>query len=182
MTACVTVMRDDGLKGNGLKGRASIHFSRPYAGVVVAPDAARDLARALLAEAMPARWNHVRGVADAAEDIGLLPGIDPDLLIAAALLHDVGYADDLAATGFHPLDGARYLRATGVDERLCSLVAHHSGARIEAELRGMREVLLGEFIDEHSATRDALWYCDMTTGPDGQRMTLDQRLAEIEGR
>jgi hypothetical protein len=33
-----------------------------------------------------------------------------------------------------------------------------------------------------SAVRDALWYVDMTTGPDGQDMAVDERLAEIRQR
>ncbi len=33
-------------------------------------------------------------------------------LVAAAYLHDIGYAPELAITGFHPLDGARHLRVT----------------------------------------------------------------------
>jgi len=27
-----------------------------------------------------------------------------------------------------------------------------------------------------------LWYCDMTTGPDGQPMTFDERMAELRRR
>ncbi|KWW98982.1 hypothetical protein LI90_612 [Carbonactinospora thermoautotrophica] len=38
--------------------------------------------------------------------------------------NDIGYSPELVATGFHPLDGARYLRAAHVDEH--RLVAHHS--------------------------------------------------------
>jgi hypothetical protein len=53
-------------------------------------------------------------------------------------LHDIGYAPELAGTGCHPLDGARYLRRIGVDEQVVSLVAYHSCARIEAEVRGLR--------------------------------------------
>jgi HD superfamily phosphodiesterase len=34
----------------------------------------------------------------------------PDLLEAAAWLHDIGYSPEIAVSGFHPLDGARYLR------------------------------------------------------------------------
>ena len=60
----------------------------------------------------------------------------PELLIAAAYLHDIGYAPELEDTGFHPLDGARWLRAQG-QERLACLVAHHSGAWFEAEARGL---------------------------------------------
>ena len=57
---------------------------------------------------------------------GLAPvlGADADLLEAAAWLHDIGYAPSLVATGFHPLDGARYLRDTQhADAMLCRLVA-----------------------------------------------------------
>jgi HD superfamily phosphodiesterase len=73
-------------------------------------------------------------------------GQDSGLLRAAAVLHDVGYAPRLATTGFHPLDGARFLRDVhGGDERLVRLVANHSFALLEAEARGLREVLEAEF-------------------------------------
>lgn len=29
---------------------------------------------------------------------------------------------------------------------------------------------------------DALWYCDMTTGPDGKAVSVEERLAEIRAR
>ncbi|MFD6223383.1 HD domain-containing protein [Nocardia asteroides] len=38
---------------------------------------------------------------------------DPEMLVAAAWLHDIGYGADLATTGFHPVDGAEFLRAQG---------------------------------------------------------------------
>jgi len=73
-------------------------------------------------------------------------GADTDLLISAAVLHDVGYAPRLAASGFHPLDGARFLRDThGADERLARLVANHSFALLEAGERGLTEALEAEF-------------------------------------
>jgi HD superfamily phosphodiesterase len=53
----------------------------------------------------------------------LFSGEDATLLLAAALLHDVGYAPDIAHTGFHPLDGAWYLREVGAPDRLTALVA-----------------------------------------------------------
>jgi hypothetical protein len=101
-------------------------------------------------------------------------------LIAAAYLHDLGYAPALVETGFHGLDGARHLRALG-QERLAGLVAYHSGARCEAELRG-RTAELAEFTDEASPTSMALTYCDMTTGPAGEVVTYEERLAGVEGR
>jgi hypothetical protein len=96
------------------------------------------------------------------------------------MLHDIGYSDDLSASGFHPLDGARFVRAAGY-ERVARLVAHHSGARHEARLRGI-DGFLDEFPFGDSALDHALTYCDLTTGPDGQRMSLEQRLREIQDR
>lgn len=109
------------------------------------------------------------------------PG-DRDLLVAAAYMHDVGYASELAVTGFHPLDGARWIRNQGKDERLARLVAHHSCARYEAEVRGLHDVLMAEFEPEDSATYDALVYCDMTTGPTGDRVSFEERITDIYQR
>ncbi|MFJ4912187.1 metal-dependent phosphohydrolase [Streptomyces sp. NPDC088726] len=100
------------------------------------------------------------------------------------LLHDVGYAPRLAATGFHPLDGARFLRDDhAADERLVRLVANHSLALLEAEERGLRGELEAEFplLDDHRLV-DALVYCDMTTTPDGKGTSAEDRLSEIMKR
>lgn len=103
------------------------------------------LAESLLAEPPPRRWEHCLRVAERARTIALVLDQDADLLEAAAVLHDIGYAPDLAKTGFHPLDGARYLRDTAnADERVINLVAHHSCSWLEADARGLREELEGE--------------------------------------
>jgi hypothetical protein len=127
------------------------------------------------------RWLHVQAVANEARRVALLlPAQDADLLVAAAFLHDVGYAPSLNRLGFHPIDGARFLRAHG-QERLASLVAHHSGARFEAEERGLVEELAA-FPVEDGPVMDALTFADMTTGPAGQPMTLEERIGEIRRR
>ncbi len=127
------------------------------------------------------RWRHVQGVARQAERVAaILPADDRDLLLAAAYLHDLGYAPSLARTGLHSLDGARHLRALG-HERLAGLVAYHSAARVEAALRGLA-VELADFEDEASATSMALTYCDMNTGVTGEAVTLAERLADVERR
>jgi hypothetical protein len=107
---------------------------------------------------------------------------DAGLLVAAAWLHDIGYAPDIVDTGLHALDGGRWLLKNGWDSRLASLVANHSCALYEAAERGPDGVLAAEFPQEHSAVADALWYADMTTGPDGQDLTPGQRLEEIRER
>lgn len=137
-----------------------------------------------LGHELPRRWAHSQGVAARATEVGRILGENADLLKAAAVLHDVGYAPRLAATGFHPLDGARFLRdAHGADERLVRLVANHSFALLEAEERGLRQELAAEFpLLEESMLVEALVYCDMTTLPDGRRTTARERVAEIVGR
>ena len=106
----------------------------------------------------------------------------PDDLVAAAWLHDIGYAPGLVQTGFHPLDGARFLRRAGVDGPVVSLVAYHSCARVEADVRGLGAELAAEFTPAGPLLTDALLYCDMTIGPDGDYVRPADRLAEIRGR
>jgi len=144
---------------------------------------AEDVARSLLEEPLPRRWAHVQGVADTARTLTTILGGNADLLTTSAVLHDIGYAPSLQDSGFHPLDGARYLRDAGhADAMLCRLVAHHSCAIIDAEEHGLAADLAREFKPAPRVLADALIYCDMTTGPDGQRMAVEQRLAEIRAR
>jgi hypothetical protein len=103
-----------------------------------------------------------------------------DVLLATAYLHDVGYTPELARTGFHPLDGASFLRRLG-RERLACLVAHHSGARAEAEERGLLDQHEA-FAEERSLVADALTYCDLRTDADGAWIAASARLAEIVAR
>ena len=144
---------------------------------------AEQLARAILQEPLPRRWAHVQGVAARARSLAPVLGADADLVETAAWLHDIGYAPGLAATGFHPLDGARYLRDTQhADALLCRLVAHHSCAIIEAEERGLAHVLGLEFEPPPDVLSSALTFCDMTTSPDGELVPAEKRLAEIHDR
>lgn len=162
--------------------------ARDFAGGLADPSAtgvsgwARNTARRLLAERLPRRWSHTAGVARRAEQVArVLPDGEQDLLVAAAWLHDIGYAAELVDTGLHSLDGARYLLRAGAARRLCALVAHHSGAAAVAEVQGLAD-RLAVFEDERGRLRDALWYCDMTTSPDGHPIMADDRLAEIRER
>ena len=127
------------------------------------------------------RWLHVQGVVEAARWVGeVLDEEDRSYLIAAAYMHDIGYAPSLIKTGFHPLDGARYIRSLGY-ERLACLVAYHSEARFEAQLRGYGHEL-NAFPLERSATTDALTYCDLTISPIGERVSLKERACDVYSR
>ncbi|MEV7027318.1 HD domain-containing protein [Kitasatospora sp. NPDC093558] len=137
-----------------------------------------------LADTLPRRWSHSQGVARQAEQLTAIAGPDDGLLAAAAVLHDVGYAPRLVLTGFHPLDGARFLRDEhGADARLVRLVANHSLALLEAEERGLRETLEHEFpMLADQLLIDALILCDMTTTSDGTPTSARDRVAEILAR
>jgi hypothetical protein len=144
---------------------------------------AEGLARTLLERALPRRWAHVQGVATRARSLPPTLGADAELLEAAAWLHDIGYLPELAETGMHGLDGARYLRDVHhAEPLLCRLVAHHSYAVIEAEERGLADLLSGEFDPAPRPLADALTFCDITTSPDGKRVQVHSRLAEIQER
>jgi hypothetical protein len=144
---------------------------------------AQGLARTLLADDLPRRWAHVQGVAARARSLTPSVGQDAELIEVAAWLHDIGYLPDLAATGLHGLDGARYLRdVQHAEPLLCRLVAHHSCAVIEAEERGLAHVLTREFAPPPRPLADALTFCDMTTSPDGEHVHVHNRLAEIHDR
>lgn len=144
---------------------------------------ATSVARMHLAATLPQRWAHVLGCRRQAQRIGprLLVGTERELLVAAALLHDVGYAQTLVDTGFHPLDGARFLVRAGAPPLLCNLVAQHSAAAVSARLRGL-SAELATFPDEPTVLRDALWFCDITTDAQGREVSFDERIADIRLR
>jgi hypothetical protein len=122
-------------------------------------------------------WRHVQAVAVRADDLRpAVPATYGSLLVTAAWLHDIGDSPALRDTGFHPLDGARFLAEAG-QQREAALVAHHSGARFVAEVRGLVAELAGFPFVEDPLT-DALTYADQTVGPRGERLSVADRLAE----
>lgn len=144
-------------------------------------DAAAEFAAELLS-ATGARWQHTQGVVQrAAHAASAVAKLDRPVLIAAAYLHDVGYAEPLRRSGFHPLDGARFLQQQGWPAMIVGLVAHHSGARFVAAVRGL-SAELHEFHDQaflSGPLADAVTYADQTTTPDGGPVDLETRMAEM---
>jgi len=60
-------------------------------------------------------------------------------------------------------------------------VAHHSGARFVADVRGLSDELRRYRFQEDGVS-DALAYADQTIGPDGIQVSLPQRIAEVLDR
>jgi hypothetical protein len=144
-------------------------------------DRAARLTRHLLADD-PERLAHSAAVAARAAALALT--VDPREeaeLVAAAWLHDIGYAAALRQTGFHPLDGARALRAWGWQPELCGLVAYHSGSRYTAAQLGLAEQL-ARFDIVTGPVADALTAADQTIGPGGQPMHFEQRMRDMLDR
>jgi putative nucleotidyltransferase with HDIG domain len=138
---------------------------------------ARDLVACILEED-PRRLQHCAGVAARAQAlITTVPPSAAETLVAAAWLHDIGYAPQLRDSGFHPLDGAVYLRREGWPAPVCDLVAHHSGSRFVARIRKLDD-RLREFVFVEDALSDALTVADNTTGPNGMVMSLDERIRD----
>ncbi|MBW0104047.1 phosphohydrolase [Pseudonocardia sp. KRD291] len=139
-------------------------------------DDARALAETLLAAQAPERWLRAQHVTIRARELSGLPGVDRDPLMTAAILHGIGGSPVVARTGFAPFDAARFLDVRGYDERIVALVAHHAGAAERAARRGFAP---GRHVDEATPTRDALWYCDATTGSDGGQVLPATDLASV---
>ena len=142
---------------------------------------AQQLARSLLG-GLPDRWMHTQ--AAAAQALLVAAAVSPperDLLIAAAWLHDIGYAAQLNETAF--------TRSTAPDSCARSARPGHGPRRSQTtprrparEARGRRDQLEAEFPRAGLLVSDALAYADMTAGPTGQRMTVPDRLVDIRLR
>ncbi len=138
--------------------------------------AARDLAWHVIG-GMESRWLHTVAVAQRVEEFfDTIPATDRETLVSAAWLHDIGYGELARQTGFHPLDGAHLLDRHGWPARLSALVANHSGARLVAREWGLAEQL-SRYADEASPVSDALTYADQTTGSEGERLAIADRMA-----
>ena len=142
---------------------------------------ARSLAAQYLSSA-PRRWAHVQGVAATAEVVA--PVLDTEHIneiVAACWLHDVGYAPDVAKTGFHPVDGASFARSAGMPDLVVSLIAFHTGSVFEAQ---QRELLadLSVFAAPPRDVLDIVTYADMTTSPSGEPISAEARVEEILSR
>lgn len=143
------------------------------------PEHARKVAGELLS-GLGRRWQHVLAVGGLAEALARDGAVGDDVVMAA-WLHDLGYAEELQLTGFHPLDGARHLADEGAPREVVALVAHHTGAAYEAHERGLAaELNLMPSADPDAL--DVLTLLDLVTSPDGRRIDPADRVAEILAR
>ncbi len=142
---------------------------------------AQELATSLLRD-VPGRLAHVRGAAVIAGMAAGALGVDePDTVVAAAWLHDIGYSPAIVRTGFHPLDGALHLAGEGWPETTVLLVAHHSHAAVLAPYYGVwRHYAL--FDHAHGDADDVITFSDLRAGFDGMGADPLDRIEDMRRR
>ena len=152
---------------------------RPYAGEMTAGHLFEDLLLPLSSK----RQAHSREVGQKVESVAhlLAPWLRGELVVAATL-HDIGYAH--RDTGFHALDGARFLASQKFSNIVCDLVARHSVSEVEAVVRGIDLGVFDEFAVnvDLAAAHSVIAWADMTTSPTGETVAVEERLDEIQSR
>lgn len=105
---------------------------------------------------------------------------------ALAFLHDIGYA--YPDSGMHSLDGARWIRSVHPElDYFAPYVAWHSNAKYEYLARGFELATIAEEFPIPTGSQEdvelaLLWVADFTSSPTGDRVGLDERIANIESR
>lgn len=136
---------------------------------------ARTLAADVLRDDPEVHAHSARAARRAAVVAHRIPSSRAADVVAAAWLHDIGYAARLRRTGFHPLDGALFLMSEDWPERIVRLVAHHSLASLEAPFYGVGHHLsVIEVVTGVDA--DILVSADMCAGVGNPAPTVDARL------
>gem|GEM_PF-1978370 len=140
----------------------------------------------------PLRCEHILAVADRAVQVcdTLLNHRHVNCCLketeCAALLHDIGYLPEISTlleqateyhpTGWHPVDGANFLRYRG-EHRLATLIEGHGHSPEVSKLRGLAPMTVSNDIVAMIIT-----YCDVQTDPNGIPVSYMERLNEIGER
>ena len=114
--------------------------------------------------------------------LGEAAGLDAEqvrTLELAAVLHDIGRAIDPLDLEPHGFVGARFLDDLGLHD-LAPLVAHHSGALLEAAERGLQHLDQWQPADER--LQSLLDLADRTVDSRGTMVSLGERRADLVER
>ena len=113
------------------------------------------------------RTRHMLAVARLMAERAHLFGLDEQSMFALGFVHDIGY-EYVREKGQHEDVGARMLAKTGF--KYWEAIAGHGDARFELEPGEAEDVLA------------LLRWCDMSTGPAGQPMSMSERIEDVEER
>jgi hypothetical protein len=117
----------------------------------------------------------------------LRTGLSPEqaiILDVAACYHDIGYF--LGSTVHHNISGYRLVKELGFPTIVAELVYAHSFGDMSLEMQNLPYDDMREIREQDSplfqALLDRLNYADATCGPEGQNMTLQERVDDIAKR
>lgn len=136
------------------------------------------------------RYHHILGVVRNMKET--LPKLDLNEevkkeLIQAAFLHDIGYSPKLNKNNFHPFDGAHFAQQAGFPKPVIAAILFHSEAyETVKETRSdlfPTYSLNHDLLDEQDRLFiDLVTYCDVQTSPQGEKISLDERVQDVVNR
>ncbi|MEZ9708749.1 HD domain-containing protein [Vibrio breoganii] len=118
------------------------------------------------------RYKHTVSVASEMARLAKDLGLCPETAEILGLMHDVGYVECLAKTGFHPLDGYNFI--VNFDRTLAKRMLMHTSCAEEAALKGID--LPSSIDDDYSKL---LSYVDSRIDHLGRKVGFSQRLDSI---
>ena len=113
------------------------------------------------------RIHHMLGVARLMSQRAHLFGLDEQEMFALGLLHDIGY-EYAREKSEHPAVGSEMMERVGF--KYFEAIAGHGDAAYELEDKTLEDALA------------LLNWCDMSVGPDGQRVSMEKRIDDVERR
>lgn len=114
---------------------------------------------------------HMIGVAEYMRERAKDYGVDPDVMYALGLLHDIGY---LEGHQDHETVGCYIMDSLGMDDKYLFAVLHHGENPYEVAETFGKDVISPEFV--------LLLEADMSVDARGYRVGFDGRLEDIERR
>ena len=131
----------------------------------------------------PNRLKHIEGVVKLMSLLCVSESdcVKNDLLLVAKY-HDIGYANELINSGFHPIDGFLHLKKLGFKESIQKAVLLHTDAKDLAPNELKNYYVNIELSAYDLKLLDFITYCDTHINDKGELCTLDERLSRIECR
>ena len=114
---------------------------------------------------------HMIGVAEYMRERAKDYGLNPDIMYAVGMLHDIGYINGRAEHGRY---GADMLHSMGMNEQIIFAVRHHGENPYDVQERFGKSSITSGYV--------LLLEADMSIDAKGYRVGFEKRLADIERR
>lgn len=133
------------------------------------------------------RLSHILGVVEEAQKLSRhFPELGGNFLVQAAYLHDVGYAEKLAVTGFHSVDSGLFAAKNGFPSEVVKAVFLHMDSLTNAKLtmpnsriECFLNSIYSNLTSKEKLLMELLTYCDLHRSSIGDRVSIEERISEI---